>query len=127
MSTTVEAIRTVLAANTAVAALVSGRIFPSLMTQGATMPVIVLSVVSDVPENALTGDSSSRLVSVRLQVDAYAKTYLEAHAVADAVDAVLSALANPAPGLSAWRESSRDEYDNEAQLHRAGADYFVQR
>ncbi len=121
--TTGEAIRAVLVADAAVAALVSTRVFPSLIPQGSTMPAIVFAVVSDVPENALTGDSTTRLVNARVQIDCYSKTYLEAHAVSAAVDVVLSALSSP--DLSAWREISRDLYDDEAQLHRVSMDFAV--
>ncbi len=125
MTTLGEAVRAKLVADPTVASLVVARVFPNLMPQGGAQPAIVYQVVSEVPENALTGDSTTRLVTARLQVDCYAKTYLEAHAVADAVDAVLSALSSP--DLSAWREVSRDLYDNEAQLHRVSTDFTVQR
>lgn len=122
-----EAIRAALVADATVAGLVGGRIYPALMPQGTVEngsgPAIVYTVASDVPQNALTGDSTTRMVNARVQIDAYSKTYLEAHLVAAAVDAVVSALATPA--LSAWREVSRDLYDNEAQLHRVSADFSV--
>ncbi len=123
--TTGEAIRAVLVADAAVAALVGADVFPALMPQGTQPPAIVYSVISSVPENSLTGTASTRLSQFRVQVDCYAKTYLEAHAVAEAVDSVLDAQSSP--NLSIWRESSRDDYDNEAELHRVSMDFGVWR
>jgi hypothetical protein len=120
-----EAIRAVLIADPTVAGLVGARIYPSLMPQGPTLPAIVYQVISEVPESSLAGTSVGRLTASRLQIDCYATTYLAAHALADAVDVVISALSSP--DLSAWRESSRDLYDNEAQLHRCSLDFAVWR
>lgn len=123
--TTGEAIVAALAANPAVVALVGAKIFPNVAPQGTVAPWVVYSVISDIPENALTGDASTRIASIRLQVDAYSKTYLGAHAIADAIDQALTQLLPPE--LAVWREVSRDLYDNEAQLHRVEAEFFVQR
>jgi hypothetical protein len=120
-----ESIRAVLIADPTTAGLVAARIYPSLMPQGTTLPVIVYQVISEVPENSIGGTSAGRLTGSRIQIDCYATTYRAAHAVADAVDVVLSALESP--DLSAWREGSRDFYDNEAQLHRVSLDFAVWR
>lgn len=116
-----SAIQALLVADPTVAALVGARVYPSLMPQGVSKPAVVFQVISDVPQTTFDGDSSTTLVNALLQIDSYGKTYLEAHAVADAVDAVVSALSSP--DLSATREVSRDLYDNEAQLHRVSAEY----
>ncbi len=124
-TTTGEAIRTQLAADATVTALLAGRMFPAVAPQGTITPFLVYQVISDVPENTFMGDSSNRLSNFRVQIDCYSKSYLEAHAAAAAVDAVLSAI--DSPDLSCWRESSRDLYDDEAQLHRVSSDFSVWR
>ncbi len=127
--TTGEVIQAALLANTTVVGLVGARIYPGLMPQSSTgavvTPAIVYTVVSDTPENSLVGGVDGRLSSIRLQVDCYAKKYLDAQSLAAAVDVVLSALSSAE--LAAWRDTSRDLYDDQAQLHRVSADYFVQR
>lgn len=118
-----EAILAALLADATVVGLVGSRIYPNLAPQGTPAPFVVFRVVSDVPDNTLTGSASSTIVNSRVQIDAYAKRYLDAHQAADAVDVVLSALAQV--GLSAWREVTRDLYDNETGLHRVSADFSV--
>lgn len=121
--TTLEAIRAELVAAAGVTALVGQRLYPMLLPQGATLPAIVLTAVSDVPLNAVEGLPAERLREVRLQVDAYATTYLVAHQVAEAVNLVVAALNRH--DLSAQREGSEDLYDDEAQLFRVSADFTV--
>lgn len=123
--TTLEAIREKLAADLPLAALVGTRIYPQVIKQGAATPAVVLTVVSEVPQNTFTGAPGSLLLSARVQVDAYAATYREAHAVADAVDAVIGALSSPS--LSAYRDNKQDLYDDETQQHRVSLDFSVWR
>lgn len=125
MSSTGEAVFGALSADPTVAGLVVKRIYPSLLVEGSLLPAIVYSVVSDVPQSSLDGTVATRLANARVQVDCYARHYLDAQTLADAVDAVLGALALPT--LSAWRESRRDLFDNETQYHRVSADYSIWR
>lgn len=118
-----EAIRAALAADATVVGLVAARIYPNLIPQGTLPPAIVYQVVSDVPENAFTGNASDRLHGCRVQVDCWSKTYLEAQTIAAAVDAVLSG--QQSQSLSIWLEARRDSYDNEAVLHRVSCDFAV--
>jgi hypothetical protein len=126
MSTSVgEAIRTELVADTAVTTLVGQQIYPNLAPQGTVPPYVVYTVISNVPSNTFTGAASDRLNEIRMQVDCYAKKYLDAQAIAEAVDNVISNLSRP--DLCGQRENSRDLYDNEAQFHRVQIDFFIQR
>lgn len=121
-----EVIRAALLADPTVAGLVGPRIFPSSMPPGTEGPAIVCRVVSDVPENDLSGASSDLAVNAMVQVDSFARTYLVAHQVADAVSNVLSNLS--APDLSAWRGVTRDLFDDTADLpHCASTDFSVWR
>lgn len=121
--TTIEAVRALLAADAAVIALVGTKLFANLAPQGTVAPYVVLRVISDVPENTLNGTSTGRLSAIRLQIDSYAKTYLAAAAVAETVDAVVSALAGA--DLAAQRLTGRDLFDDAAQLHCLSADFGV--
>ncbi len=123
MTTAVEAVRAVLVADPAVAGLVVARIFANKLPQGTLFPAIVLRVVSGVDETALTGTVASRLSSKRIQIDCYAKQYLDAAAVAEAVNAVVSALQSP--DLAAVRIGERDLWDDTAGLHNASQDFSV--
>lgn len=121
--THLEAIRTELLNASAVTALVASRIYPHKAPQGATVPFVVITTISSIPFNSMTGTSGTRLRSARVQVDSYAKTYLEVHQLADAVDTVIADLTRD--DLSAVQESSADLYDDETELRRVSADYFV--
>lgn len=121
--TVVQAIRAQLIASSAVTALVSTRIFPQYIPQGQPVPAVVLTLISEVPVNSFDGSAETRLRQARIQVDAYAKGYLEAHAIASAADLVIANLA--AHDLSAYRETTQDLYEVETQLHRVSSDYFV--
>lgn len=130
MPTVGEQVVAKLAADATVAGLVAGRVYPNTMPEGATLPAIVYQVVSDVPQNSFDGTTSTRLKQARLQVDCYARPssaggggYLQAHAVADAVEAVIGNLSDPA--FNATLELSRDLYDNATEYHRVSMDFSV--
>jgi len=126
VSTFVEQVRARLVGDNTILELLgvtNTRIYPQVAPQGTTAPYAVLTVVSDVPENSFTSEVDELLRNARLQVDCYAATYLGAHQVARAVDVVVAGLSGS--DLSAVRESSRDLYDDEAQLHRVSMDFSV--
>lgn len=131
MATAGETIRARLIADAPTAALVGTRVYPNELPQNVTLPALVYNVVSDVPENSFTGDTSTRLKAVRLQVDCYARaigsvgSYAGAHEVADCVENVIGNLSEP--GLSGNYESSRDLYDNVTQYHRVSMDFTIWR
>lgn len=114
-----------LQADATVTLLAGARIYPGVLPQGATLPAIVYSVISTVPENTLDGAAADTMDTVRLQVDSWGKRYEDAQALGDAVKNVIANLARP--GLAAWRVGSRDLYDNPTERHRVQADYMVQR
>lgn len=123
--TTLEAVRTALTQNAALAALVSDRVYFLQAAQGTEHPFVVLTVVSDTPENSLTGSPDTRLITSRVQVDAYARTYIQAQQVADAVLDVLGALLRP--DLNAFLVMKQDIYEDETRLYRVSSDYQVAR
>ena len=120
-----DALLAQLAADPDLVALVGDRMFPNLVPQGQAMPALVYSIISTAPGNTLDGNAEERLDTVRLQIDCWAKTYRQAHLLDKLVDRVLANLV--LPEISAWREGSRDLYDNQTQRHRVSTDYLVQR
>lgn len=120
---TLQVIRGELIVNAAVIALVVDRIFPQYMPQATVMPAIVLSLISEIPITSFDGAANTRLSHARVQIDCYATTYLKAHEVANAVDAVVANLSRF--DLSAYRDNKQDLYEDETQLHRVSMDYMV--
>lgn len=119
-----ELIYAAVTGNAAASALLGTRIYPNRRPQAAqTFPLAVYSIVSDVPYNSFTGTAQTRLSRARLQVDVYARTYLEAQRAAQAVDDVIANLTSP--DLSGDRDVSRDLYEDETELHRVETEYIV--
>lgn len=110
-----------LSASSALAALVSDRIYPGQAKQGAAAPRVVFLPVSEVPQNSLQGYTSG-LTKARVQIDCYARTYEGANDVANAVGAIFDARTTDPASV---RLSRRDIYEDEAQLFRASLDYSV--
>jgi hypothetical protein len=126
--TLLEQIHAALVANAGVTALVgagaAARIFPGIAEQGAERPYVVLTDVTDLPENSLDGGPADRLRQAVVQVDCYAIEYRAAKGLAKACTAVLAALSDP-DGLSAVEVDARYGYEDVAKLHRASADFAV--
>lgn len=121
MATFGETLRAALVADAAVTALVIGRIFPGRVPQGVVMPAIRYLVVDDLPWNTLEGGYSRR--AARVQVDAYAKKYLEAHALADAIVGAVGSITGPA--VTAVLLARRDGYEDVTELHRVSMDFSM--
>ena len=77
-----EALRALLAADAAVAALVGARIYPVEIPQGADMPALVYTRISGPRDHAFSGPTG--LAMARVQVDAYADPAASASAYASA-------------------------------------------
>lgn len=121
MATFGETVHDTLVASPAVTALIVGRVFPNVIPQAAAMPAVRYTVVDDLPTNVLSGAATLR--RARVQVDAYAKRYLDAHALADAVSGALGAIDGPT--TTALEVSRRDGYEDETKLHRVSLDFSM--
>lgn len=122
------ALFTALTSAPAVTSLVESRIFPDLAPQDAGLPLIVVTVVDDVPASSLNGAVANALSNARVQVDAYAPTRAQAAQVADAVKSALGDLKSAkAGGLDVWPASRRNLYDDETQAFRVLAEFNVWR
>lgn len=112
-----------------VTALVATRVFPDVAPQDAALPLMVVTVIDDVPASTLNGNVGATLSNARVQVDAYAKTRAEAAAVAAAVKGALGDLKTAkAGGLDVWASTSgRNLYDDETQSYRVLTEFNVWR
>lgn len=130
MTTILERLRTKLVADPDVTALVGVRVHALVVPQelgndDVRFPAVVLTMVSSDPLNTQDrGSISTMLVKTWVQADSYASSYLEAHALAAAVDLVVAALADP-QDIAALRIGAADGYEDETQLYRVSADYSV--
>lgn len=129
MSSLLEDLITKLRADSGVTAIVGvgalAKLHVNLAPAGETAPFVVMRVISGVPENSLTTDVATRLTTSRVQVDAYAKSYIDARALADAVDLVIAGLTSP--DLSAQKVGERDLYDNATKLQCVSQDFETYR
>ena len=83
-----EALRTYLQTKSGLTALVSTRIYPDDLSDGAELPAVVYFKVSDVKDHILTGQS--KLESPVFQFSAYATTKAGARAITNQLKAALS-------------------------------------
>lgn len=131
MTTTGEVIRSLLVADAATAAIAGARVYPNELPQNATLPAIVYTVVSAVPENSFTGLVATTTKDHRVQIDCYARptqaagAYDLAHSLAEAVSNVLGDLSRS--DLTGSLENERDLYDNVTQYHRVSLDFAIWR
>lgn len=86
---TVETVQATLLAAGAVTAIAGTRVHQVQRIQSDTLPAVVLTQVSAVPQNHLYGVPT--LDSVRVQVDCYAATRTQCRQLADATRAALEA------------------------------------
>ena len=85
----VQTVLNILQASGAVTALVGTRVSPVYRAQDEALPAVILTAISVTPQNHLNGPPT--LDANRVQMDAYAPTFAEVRAVADAVRAALEA------------------------------------
>lgn len=128
------ALRAVLLADAAVAAIVGARVYPAILPQGVTQPSVVQSLISEETDYHMQGPSG--LASMRVQVDAWALDQDDAVELAGAVKDVLSGFRGEVSFGSASPQSeaevkgifavaARDDFDATAKMHRRSRDYEV--
>lgn len=76
----------------AVSALAGGRVFPLVADEGTAVPYVVFQVVGGDPMSFISGDRPDKQER-RVQFSVWAKTTLEAHAIAAQIEAALCATA----------------------------------
>jgi len=119
-----------LLADNAIMAAVDGGMFPSRMPQGRRHPSIVYSEVSNVGFHTFQGPLG--FARPRFQIDAWAETpdaasYLS-NLVKERLDGfkgTMGTAPNAVTVQGALFQSSRDDYDPEADLYRRSTDYLI--
>lgn len=97
-------------------ALVGGRVYPHLAPQNAILPRITYQEITVDPVNSLAG--SSGLDAVRVQVDVWADSALEAATLAETVRTAMAAAA-----FKGLMESRFGEYEQETKTYRVSQDF----
>jgi hypothetical protein len=128
MSDFATALRSRLTGDAEVAGYVGTRIYPTIVAQNAAFPYIRYQTVSDPRPEHLSGYQSARVS--RVQIDCFAKKYIDARAIAEAV---IEAVAAPGEtdGVHFGRvkaEGPRDlgEDTSSGFVHRASLDLLVE-
>lgn len=121
-----------LLADTAVAALVSTRIYPERLPESTsatpnTMPLITCEMVD---EPVRTTHSNNQTFKARARVDAWGGSYKSAHAVADAIHAALQGYAGNMGNGSVivggvFRQAKRDASEPDVSLFRVSQEYLI--
>ena len=83
-----QSIRKILADDSTVAGLVSSRIYPQVIPQGASMPAITYQQVSCNRE--FNHDGPADFADFRFQINCWSNTYTQSRSLADAVRAALN-------------------------------------
>jgi hypothetical protein len=103
-----------------VAALVADRIYVAIAPQEAIMPAIIFHIISTVPENGLSGFLG--LDKVRVQVDAWAKTYKEARNIQIAARLAIAA---STVFKAICIESREQQYEPQTKHYAISSDWYI--
>lgn len=101
-------------------ALVGTRSYPLLLPQNPTLPAITFQKISNVREQAHSGDSS--LQHPRYQFSCWAETYAEAWAVAEQIRLALQGITSAGGG---FYENAVDLYDPETGWYHVPVDITI--
>ena len=93
-----EALRAYLLTKAALTALVSTRVFPDDISDGAALPAVVYQKISDIKDHTLTG--ISQLESPMIQFSAYATTKASARAISNQIRSALSDYSGTLSGIA---------------------------
>lgn len=105
-----------LRANAAVTDIVADRIYPVIAPQGGAAPYIVYTRISSAPNADLSGATDAE--NHRVQVDVYADTFADVHALADAAQVALNDAGMPL-GVNL------DTQDQDTGLYRISFDQSI--
>lgn len=128
-----KALYNILSNAAGVTAIVSTRIYPDTAPQGSTLPYVVYSAISSVPQN--TKDVPAKIDHVRVQIDCYAATTASAAGqdIAEALsEAVRAAIDGIMPGVygtvvvdGIQFENENSAVNEEVDIFRRSADYQI--
>ncbi|PHR57285.1 MAG: hypothetical protein COA44_06185 [Arcobacter sp.] len=98
--------------------LVNERVYPSLMPQDCLKPALVYSITNDADTQGFNGGLTG--FKVRVQIDCYSTSYAEVKELKNAVKAALYSFIYYPHGLN-----TRDNYEEDVQLHRQLIDFSL--
>ena len=102
---------------TVTAIVPQARITPMKRLQNTDLPAITYERVTNDPVQSLAGDTSN-LDQVRMRVNCWSLTYSQTKSIAAAVRAAMK-------GLDCNFISDQDLYEDDTQIYRVAADYYV--
>lgn len=121
------AVRSILADNAGVAALVANRIYYVTAPQKVTAPYLVISKVSGARQPYAHG-ATINFTSPRFQVSIFATTYLAAKQIAQAVQAVLGDYKGTSESTAieaTFYDNEVDYYDEDIGFYSVAMDFLV--
>ena len=83
MSDIGKGVRNYLVSKSAVTDLVSTRIYPAVLPQAATLPAVVYSVITNVPNDDVLGSSGS--VTANVQLDIYSDAHITTNNISEQI------------------------------------------
>ena len=119
-------LRTFILADATVTGLVVARMSPMRLPQNPTFPALVYTQISGPRDRNLSGPSGR--VVARFQIDCWAKTYLQAQSLADAVRARLDGYQGTMGATvvgSVALENETDDLEEEPEEYRKIQDYMI--
>lgn len=125
------ALRSFLLSYSPISDVVGARVFPIKLPQGTTADSIVYNRISGAGDYTLQGLSG--FANNRMQIDAWAPTADKATTLAnlirDRIDGYRGEMGTDSPPAitvhGVFMADQREDYDDEAQLHRMSRDYFI--
>jgi len=125
------ALRSFLLADSQIAAVVATRVYPIKLPQGTTGVSIVYNRISGGGDYHMQGLSG--FAHHRFQIDAWASTANAATSLADLIrdriDGYRGDMGADSPPVvtvhGVFMVDQREDYDDEAKLHRMSRDYFI--
>jgi len=126
MATIEEALYSKLSNDAGVSGLVSTRVFPNLMPQNPTYPLLVYTRVSG--PRIHSHDGSSGLAHPLFQIDSWAETYAGVKALAEKVRLALQGFSGTVATVvinGILFEGDRDLYEDGVEEFRVSSDYRI--
>ena len=124
-----QVIKTLLMADSGIAALVAARIYPSRMPQNTLMPAMAYEYISGNELNPISATAGQQIIQSRMQINCLAKTYAEVKSAQEAVRLAClykSGLIAGVRVLSITRAGiGGDGHDDALALYMQSVDYIV--
>lgn len=106
-------------------ALISNRVYPTVIPQNSPLPVVSYRRISTTRESAMGSDTG--IARARFQLDSFAESFSAVRPVAEQVRAALQRWRNNSGTVvqDSFILSEDDDYDHETKLYRVMQDFEV--